>query len=376
MAASQMGWIDATCGASVVPVRVSRPENESPPLLVVLSGGAEAASGIAAYADRWAEEGYLTVAMQVGAARLHANELVATVQQIADKHAVAPSTPVGILAFDQTSAYAPQVATALKARAVCLIEPTADAVTAIATIGLPCIAHVSGPSLAPPADSILSISAYPAAKPGFALPGSAGHDVFAARLVLSRTLTLFRRELGPRWDLAALFREHLRLEFEARDADATMETMVDEPYVNHVPTMTGGTGHDLLKRFYKYHFIPSTPKDRKTIILSEMVSADAVVLEAINCFTHNEPYDHFLPGVAPTGKYLEIPFVAVAKFKGDKLFYEQIYWDQASVLVQLGLIDRKGLPVTGREQADKVRDPSLPSNELMTAWPNSEGKPL
>lgn len=217
---------------------------------------------------------------------------------------------------------------------------------------------------------------YPAAAPGFALSPRSDDDRFAAGVAYSRTLDVLKRALGPRPDLAALFAEHLRLEFEVRDADATMLTMVDEPYVNHVPTMTGGTGHDVLKRFYAYHFIPGTPRNRRTIVLNEIVGADAVVIEGINCFTHDAPYDHLLPGVPPTGRDVEIPFVAIAKFRGDKLFFEHIYWDQASVLVQLGLLDPTGLPVCGVEQTRKVLDPSLPSNTLMSRWADSEGRPV
>jgi carboxymethylenebutenolidase len=46
---------------------------------------------------------------------------------------------------------------------------------------------------------------------------------------------------------------HCRSKFDTRDGDATMATMVTTPYVNHIPTMTGGVGHNELKRFYKYH---------------------------------------------------------------------------------------------------------------------------
>ena len=56
----------------------------------------------------------------------------------------------------------------------------------------------------------------------------------------------------PGHDLVALWETHTRTEFETRDVDRTMATMVEQPYVNHIPTMTGGVGHDQLKRFYKY----------------------------------------------------------------------------------------------------------------------------
>jgi carboxymethylenebutenolidase len=63
---------------------------------------------------------------------------------------------------------------------------------------------------------------------------------------------------------------------------------------------------------------------------------------------------------------VEIPTVAIVQFKEDKLVHEHIYWDQASVLVQIGLLDPEGLPIAGVETARKVLDVSLPSNTLMT----------
>lgn len=217
---------------------------------------------------------------------------------------------------------------------------------------------------------------YDGCAPGFAERGHPAFDKFAAGIAYSRTLAPLRRELGPYFDLAGLFHEHLRHEFETRDADATMRTMVDAPYVNHVPTMTGGVGHDELKRFYKYHFIPKQPKDRKTILVSETVGADTVVLELISCFTHDDPYDHWLPGVPPTGKYCEVPVVVIAKFRGGKLYNEHIYWDHASLLAQLGMIDQDTLPVAGIRGTKKLLDETLPSNEMMPNWHESDGLPL
>jgi carboxymethylenebutenolidase len=86
-------------------------------------------------------------------------------------------------------------------------------------------------------------------------------------------------------------------------------------------------------------------------------------------FTHTTKVDWMLPGIAPTGRAVSIPMVAIVQFQGDKLVHEHIYWDQASVLVQIGLLDPKGLPVVGAEQARKVVDKTLPSNTLMgDAW--------
>ena len=178
-------------------------------------------------------------------------------------------------------------------------------------------------------------------------------------------------------DLVALWEEHCRTEFETRDVDATMATMVGDPYVNHIPTMTGGVGHDELKRFYKYHFIGGNPPDTTLTPVSRTVGADQLVDEMIFAFTHTSEIDWMLPGIAPTGKRVEIPLVAIVGFRDGKVAHEHIYWDQASVLVQIGQLDPKGLPVAGGETARKALNKTLPSNTLMRqAWQKSAAKPI
>jgi carboxymethylenebutenolidase len=153
-----------------------------------------------------------------------------------------------------------------------------------------------------------------------------------------------------------------------RDVDATMSTMVAEPYVNHIPTMTGGVGFDKLRDFYANHFVDVNPPDLELVPVSRTVGESSVVDEFILRFTHTTHIDWMLPGIEPTGRSVEIPMVAIVQFQGDKLVHEHIYWDQASVLVQLGLLDARAsreLPIAGVETAHKVLDVSLPSNTLM-----------
>ena len=142
--------------------------------------------------------------------------------------------------------------------------------------------------------------------------------------------------------------------------------MVAEPSVNHVPTMTGGRGHDAVRRFYRDHFIGGSPPDTSLTPVSRTIGQDQIVDEMIFAFTHTQTMDWMLPGIPPTGRRVEIPLVAIIGFREDKVAYERIYWDQASVLVQLGRLDPKGLPVAGVETAQKVKDDRRPSNTLMT----------
>jgi carboxymethylenebutenolidase len=215
---------------------------------------------------------------------------------------------------------------------------------------------------------------YPGCDHAFAAPERASFNKPATLMAHSRSIALFRKVLGPHYDLSSLWDKHTELEFATRSAEATMATMVAEPYVNHIPTMTGGVGYRDLLRFYKNHFIPKTPKDTRLIPISRTIGADRVVDEMLFCFTHDIEIDWMLPGVPPTGKYVEIPLVAIVRFRGDKLYNEHIYWDQASVLVQIGLLDAEKLPVAGVETAKKLVDESLPSNELMARWAESAPK--
>src|ERR1700747_886781 len=162
-----------------------------------------------------------------------------------------------------------------------------------------------------------------------------------------------------------LWEEHLRDEFTTQDTKATLETMVPDAYVNHIPVLTGGVGHEQLREFYSRHFIPKMPADTEIVPVSRTIGAERLVDEMIFRFTHTIEMDWMLPGIAPTGKRVECPLVVIVHFREGKLSNEHIYWDQASVLVQLGLLDVAKLPVVGVEGAKKLADPSLPSNHLI-----------
>jgi carboxymethylenebutenolidase len=155
-------------------------------------------------------------------------------------------------------------------------------------------------------------------------------------------------------DLGALFDGHIAREFADFDVDATMETMVAEPYVHCVATLAGGFGGQEVRRFYNEHFINQIPKDAKVTPISRTIGKDQVVDELIVSFTHDTQWD-YLPGIPPTGKRVELPHVVVMKFVNGKVAHEHVWWDQASLLVQVGLVDPANLPVVGAEQARELR---------------------
>ena len=181
----------------------------------------------------------------------------------------------------------------------------------------------------------------------------------AAAAAPDSTLSPAQQKLKEVWE------EHMKGEFATKSVDDTMATMIEGGHINHVPTMTGGQGLKAIRDFYTRFFIPQMPPDTKTTPVSRTIGDTQIVDEMIFEFTHTVPMDWMLPGIAPTGKRVEVALVAIIGFREGKVSHEHIYWDQASVLVQLGLLDASRLPVAGRESAAKVRDASLPSNQLI-----------
>ncbi len=166
-------------------------------------------------------------------------------------------------------------------------------------------------------------------------------------------------------NLVRLWEEHMRHEFDTKSTEDTLATMVEDAYVNHIPVLTGGVGKAALREFYATHFIPKMPPDMAMTPLSRTIGTDQLVDEMVISFTHTVEIDWMLPGIAPTGRHVEVALVVIVRFRDGRLAHEHIYWDQASVLVQLGLLDPARLPVAGVESAKKALDPSLPANALI-----------
>jgi carboxymethylenebutenolidase len=161
-------------------------------------------------------------------------------------------------------------------------------------------------------------------------------------------------------EMISVWDEHIGYEFSTRDVSSTIATMVADAYVNHVPVMTGGYGHAALRRFYKEDFISPMPADTSIQLISRTLGQDQLVDELIFSFTHTEEMPWMLPGVPPTQCHVDIPLVVVVGFRQGKLAHERIYWDQASVLKQIGLLTDPSLPVFGAETAQKLLDPAMP----------------
>ncbi|KAJ5138257.1 uncharacterized protein N7515_003105, partial [Penicillium bovifimosum] len=221
--------------------------------------------------------------------------------------------------------------------------------------------------------------------PGFIIPGHPDFKISTAGVAHTRTLGFIKKHLGgPFFDLEKIWDEHTFYEFEERSVEKTMATMVQEPYVNHVPTLTGGIGRARLSHFYLNNFIFNNPDDSELELISRTVGIDRIVDEFILVFTHVKEMDWIIPGIPPTGRHVQVPFTSVVNIRGDRLYHEHIAWDQATVLVQLGLLPEYlpfpyalpdgsvpahgkrfeyRVPAAGVESAVKLRDEhAVPSN--------------
>ena len=164
--------------------------------------------------------------------------------------------------------------------------------------------------------------------------------------------------------LINVWEAHTAAEFEQKDTDAAIATMTDSPVLIHVPVNTGAAGKEALWQFYRDIFIPQMPTDIELQLLSRSVGQNRLIDEFILRFTHTVRMEWFAPGIEPTGKKLAVPHVGVIAFENGKISSEHIYWDQATVLKQMGLLNND-LPIIAETQWDRLLNPNAVMNELM-----------
>ncbi|KAL2816412.1 hypothetical protein BDW59DRAFT_175787 [Aspergillus cavernicola] len=247
----------------------------------------------------------------------------------------------GLLVYGSLSDYAPGFGEHLR-EAISVSERFAAATyfDIWNTLDTPVLLHTAGSKVETQTPETWTTYSYPdASSPGFITPGHPHFNISSAGVAHTRSLTFIKKHLGgPNFDLEKIWDEHTYYEFGDRSVEKTMATMVQEPYVNDVPTLTGGIGRANLSNFYLNHFIFNNPNDTKLELISRTVGVDRVVDEFIFCLTHTQVVDWLLPGIPPTNKPLRIPFTSVVNIRGDRLYHEHIAWDQATVLIQLGLL--------------------------------------
>ncbi|KAF9770670.1 hypothetical protein IL306_011729 [Fusarium sp. DS 682] len=264
----------------------------------------------------------------------------------------------------------------------------ADAQTAgsLASSQKPLLKHIAGQDFKP--SSQFHYPYKESSSYAFATPGHSHFHYTTESVSHTRNLQFLKPKLnGPYFDLEAIWDEHTWYEFSDRSVQHTMSTMVQEPYVNHVPTLTGGIGRSSLTKFYRDNFIFNNSLDTTLDLISRTIGIDRVIDEFIYKFTHDREIDWLLPGIPPTFQRAEIPFTAVVNIRGDRLYHEHISWDQGTALRQLGLMPEYlpfpypvpgqvggpgakyeyRVPVIGIETADKMRDRnSVASNEMFS----------
>ncbi|SPO05421.1 related to dienelactone hydrolase and related enzymes [Cephalotrichum gorgonifer] len=349
--------------------------------------------GIPSPLMKWAEESFVVVEITEAALDAVADPIGVALAALAACASTKPEdSGVGLIA------YAPElwnrIASTLdsfpqiKGAAVYGDLPSAQT---LAPASLPLVQHLTGKEthlLSRTAD--LTACSYPAVTSAlFAVPFQDTFDYSAEGISHTRNLTFFKKLLdGPYFDLEAIWDEHTYYEFENRSLECTMATMVQEPYVNHVPTLTGGIGRAKLTLFYRDHFIFHNPEDAETVLISRSTGIDRVIDEFLFKCTHNSQMDWLVPGIPATGRQLNIPMNAVVNIRGDRLYHEHISWDQGTVLKQLGLLPdylpyphpvqdeqlsasggrlEYRVPVMGEETARKLEDKdAIESNTMFT----------
>ncbi|BEJ12016.1 hypothetical protein CspHIS471_0204760 [Cutaneotrichosporon sp. HIS471] len=335
---------------------------------------------------KWAEEGFAVVGARIGGETDVNAALSTAIAALEDADFVENKGSYAVLVYDPSALPAILAGSGSMPRIVAVVSHGA----AMFSDDLPMLVHVPSRIVHdagrdPPLNC--RVHEYDVDSPYFVVPSS-GPKAYSppnAALAHSRTLVFLRNQLnGPYFDLEAIWDEHTHYEFIDRSVEKTMLTMVDEPYVNHVPTMTGGVGRKQLSEFYRDHFIFSNPEDADLLVVSRTVGADRVVDEFIYSCTHSRVIDWLLPGVPATGRKIQLAMMAVVNIRGDRLYHEHIWWDQASALQQVGFLPecvptpqgQLRLPVAGYRSAQMLVDETAEESNFMLGpeWGVSKAK--
>ncbi|KAM3511328.1 hypothetical protein MY11210_005001 [Beauveria gryllotalpidicola] len=340
---------------------------------------------------KWAEEGYAVVQISAAAIESLGAEQVFFVAMAAlgSCDACQPKEKIGLVCYCSSlwNTAVPGLGRFPSiSAAVIYVDGQDSADLSSAPVAVPSLKHIVGSAAAKPSLGAGSKEyRYPnlSASRWFS-PGHPDFDYPSDSVAHTRNLQFLKPKMdGPYFDLESIWEEHTHYEFADRSVEHTMSTMVQEPYVNHVPTLTGGIGRLKLTDFYRHNFIFNNSADTSLELVSRTVGIDRVIDEFIFKFTHDCEINWLLPGVPPTQRKAEVPFVAVVNIRGDRLYHEHISWDQGTTLRQLGLMpeylpfpypvagapDKASVeyrvPVLGAETADKLRNrKAVASNEM------------
>ncbi|RBR23698.1 uncharacterized protein FIESC28_03494 [Fusarium coffeatum] len=366
------------------------------PGLVVLTPTSEnlleIKDGVPSVLIKWAEEGYTVVQIDGSTfAAVDSGNVLSEALEAMRQCEQYDEGKIGLVAYasELWNAAAPSLSNVPDIVSAAVYTNTDD-LTGLATANISILRHVVGPAAKQDTEkSSGAVYYYPKAQShSFATPFHQHFDYNMESVSHTRNLQFLKPKVGgPYFDLEYIWEEHTHYEFADRSVEHTMSTMVQEPYVNHIPTMTGGIGRDRLSDFYRHNFIFNNSSDSELDLISRTVGIDRVVDEFIFKFTHNQEIPWMLPGVPPTNIKAEVPFTAVVNIRGDRLYHEHISWDQGTLLRQLGLLpeylpfpyalpdgctSQAGfeyrVPVAGRDTAVKMKDRHGVSSNQMFAY--------
>ncbi|KAF4446714.1 hypothetical protein F53441_9647 [Fusarium austroafricanum] len=354
--------------------------------------------GVPSVMIKWAEEGYTVVQIEISLFEPDTRQAVLTeALEALNKCNQCDKGNIGLVAYSSElwNSVAPSLSDVSHIVAA-VVYTDATNLTELASAEIPLLRHVAGPVTKRSTDSPPGLEYfYPKAQThAFATPFHEHFDYNMESISHTRSLQFLKPKMGgPYFDLEHIWDEHCHYEFADRSVEHTMSTMVQEPYVNHIPTLTGGIGRDKLSDFYRHNFIFNNSADSELELISRTVGIDRVVDEFLFKFTHDQEVPWMLPGVPPTNIKAEVPFTAVVNIRGDRLYHEHISWDQGTLLRQLGLLpeylpfpyalpDGKAsgskleyrVPVAGKETAIKMRDRHGVESNQMFAYEVREKK--
>ncbi|RBR11049.1 uncharacterized protein FIESC28_09194 [Fusarium coffeatum] len=323
----------------------------------------EIVQGVPSVLVKWAEEGYAVIEIQARA--LKGDVLRTAVEALRGCEGFIKGSKIGLISYDPELWN--KVASTLDGSDIVGAVNYTNSASLQTSPTIHTLTHIAANTAKISRNGKSTTYSYPTAPSHlFAVPFSSEFNYTTESVSHTRNLTFLKPLMnGPYFDLEDIWDEHTYYEFADRSVEHTMSTMVQEPYVNHVPTLTGGVGRASLTNFYRDNFIFLNSVDTELELTSRTVGIDRVIDEFIYKFTHDRTIDWLLPGVPPTFKKMEIPFTAVVNIRGDRLYHEHIGWDQGTVLAQLGLMPQYlpfPYPVEGQEEQTNDWQPPAPES--------------
>ncbi|OJJ33529.1 hypothetical protein ASPWEDRAFT_744861 [Aspergillus wentii DTO 134E9] len=281
-------------------VRLLRPLSRrgiGPGMIILLPDGSASKlilnNGVPTPSLKWAEEAYVVIEIRKSAMD-RGYTLNQAVESLTQHDQCVQHDTIGLVAYDSQLWEKAESLPGISRITAAAIYGSASDIARLTSNNIPTVQHLSGQASMQlqRTDNTMQYDYPNMSSQSFALTSSSDIDYTTEAVSHTRNLTFLKRHMkGPYFDLEAIWEEHTYFEFDNRSVEHTMNTMVQEPYVNHIPTMTGGIGRDQLTHFYRDHFIFSNSRDIKNKLISRTIGIDRVVDEFIMTMTHDSKVD-------------------------------------------------------------------------------------